>query len=320
MTLYDNELMPASAQDAIRQFEYRYEAGITSAEPPGWAEEIGDKITSSSPLVRFPIQQFVSRYTEFKGEIRTRELEDRYADVKTVEHQDGFEVPIMDLLTNPVRARQWSRVPNEFVAGEKRLVNNLVTTALEAGTSGANAWDNEYFFDTDHAANPSNTALGTFSNYQSSTKDPASITNITTEVALMQAVPGPDGLPMGVDPDVIALPTAKGESVRTLLAQNFLASGATNPYFNRFRVIIIPTLADTNDWYLIDSKLLGRIPPWGVVEFVPAGPLGQALRLRWFEPATSDYAKNTGRIKVSSHVHYQAALLFPHAIRRIAGA
>ncbi len=318
-TLYDNELLPTSVQDAIRQFEYRYEAAVTSEDPPGWAEEIGDKYSSSSPLTRFPISLIVSRFTQFRGDIRTRELEDKYSDVKTIEHQDGFEVPAIDLTTNVVRARQWSKVPAELVNGEKRLQNQMVTTALEAGTSGVNVWDSEFFFDTDHLANPNDPGLGTWSNYQSSTKDPASITNITAEVSLMQAVPGPDGLRMGVDPDTILLPVAKGEPVRTLLAQNFLANGQTNPYFNRFKVVIIPTLTDTNDWYLVDSKLLGRMPPWTIVEYVPAGPLGMALRLRWFDE-NSDYFKNTGRLKVSSHVHLQAALMFPHAIRRIAGA
>lgn len=318
-SITDNEQLPASVQDMIRQFDYRYESGVTSAEVPTWAEDIGDRFTSDSPLVRLPVDLIVSRYTEYKGELRTKELEDRYADLKSIEHQDGFETPANDLLTNPLRARQWAKVPGEFLAGEKRLVNDMVTTALEAGTSGVNLWDGEFFFDTDHPANPGDLSLGVWSNYQASTKDPAVLANITAEVALMQAVLGPDGKPIGADPDTLLLPIAKGEPVRTVLAQNFLASGASNPYFGRFKVVIIPTLTDTNDWYLVDSKMLGRMPPWAIFEYLQPGPLGQALRLRWFDE-NSDYFKNEGRLKVSSHVHYMTPLLFPHAIRRIAGA
>lgn len=323
MTLYDKELLPASVQDAMILFEYRYAGAIDGAEPPGWARELGDFIVTDKPLVRFPIGEMASKYTAYKGDIRTKDLQDRYADIKTSEYQNGYEVEAIDLIQNPVRAQQWARVPAQFVNAEGRFINNQVAALLQGGTSAGNAWDTEFYFDTDHPANPSDSSMGTWSNYQSVAKDPANITNITAEVALMQEVKGPDGELLGINPDTLMLPVQKFEAVSTLLAQNFLASGATNPYFNRFKLMLNPSLGalDANDWYLMDSRFIvaSGAYPWGTVQYVPPGPLGQKLGLRWFDE-NSDYFKNTGRLKVSSHLHYASALLHPHAIRRIAGA
>jgi hypothetical protein len=319
----DNELLPTSIQDAMRLFDYRYEASVGQIPSDAWAEEFGDKVTTDTPLVRFPIGLFTGNYTEFKGDIRTDELEDRYADVKTKEYQKGYEVPALDLIQNPIRGRQWAQVPNQFVLAETRFQNALVAAALNGGTSAVNFWDSGYFFATNHPADPQNPdAFTDWSNYQASTIDltefvPTESDDIVSEVAIMQQIPGIDGLPLGVDPNVLMVPTAKLEITRLAYAKQYLGSGENNPYYNRFRIVGNPLITSTTA-YLIDTKIMGSlsIPPWAIVEYVPPSPLGQALRLRWFDES-SDYFKNTSRLKVSSHIHYSAALLFPHAIRRL---
>lgn len=322
MALNDNELVPTSVQDAIRIFEERYEASVDQAQPMGWALEFGDKITTDSPLVRFPVGLFSGEYTEFKGDIRTDELEDRYADIKTKEYQKGYEVPALDLTINKIRARQWSRVPGQFAIAEVRFQNRIIADALNAGDSAPNFWDSEDFFDTDHLSDPANPDSTTWKNISEVTVDltefdPTQADSIVVQVANMQMVPGIDGLPLEADPNVLMVPTSKLEATKLAYGKQFLSSGENNPYFNRFR-IIGNSLITTTTAYLIDTNLMKSfgVPPWAIVEFVPPGPLGQALKLRWFDQ-TSDYFKNTGRLKVSSHIHYQGALLFPHAIRRL---
>ncbi len=321
-SISDNELLPTSVQDAIRMFDYRYEASVDQLPPEAWAEQLGDKVTTDKPLVRFPIGLFTGEYTEFKGDIRTDELEDRYADVKTKEYQKGYEVPAIDLLTNPIRGRQWARVPGQFVLAETRFQNALVAAALNAGTSAVNFWDSGNFFATTHPADPQKAASSTWSNYQAGAVDleefdPAQADSIVNEVAAMQLIPGIDGLPLDIDPDVLMVPASKYERVKVAYGKQFLASGENNPYFNRFRIVKNPLITATTA-YLIDTKVMASVgvPPWAIVEYVPPGPLGQALRMRWFDEST-DFFLNTGRLKVSSHLHYSAALLFPHAIRRL---
>jgi hypothetical protein len=90
----------------------------------------------------------------------------------------------------------------------------------------------------------------------------------------------------------------------------------TNPYVGKFTVVHAPELTDANDWYLVDSKLLSQgLPPWIALRYAAPDSLG----LREYDEST-DFFKDTGRIKVSSHIWWGFCLAFPHAIRKVPGA
>jgi hypothetical protein len=66
---------------------------------------------------------------------------------------------------------------------------------------------------------------------------------------------------------------------------------------------------------LFDTRLLKQLPPWAALRYSP----GAALELRqWGEE--SDFFKNAGKIKNSSHIWYGFSLVFPQAIRLVKGA
>ncbi len=186
----------------------------------------------------------------------------------------------------------------------------------------------------------------TWSNYQSSEKNVlGSLASgntgtfatdyIQAEVTSMQnAVPDENGVLLGADPDTIVVPNDYVEPLRIGLANSRMlayvadAGGASdaigaaaidNVYKGRFNVVaakeFTQTSGSTADWYLIDSKLIrAGIAPWlSLRETVP-----QSLALRVFDEST-DYFKNTGNIKLSSHIWYGFSLVLPHAIRRIKG-
>jgi len=179
--------------------------------------------------------------------------------------------------------------------------------------------DNEFFFDTDHPANLFDTSAGTWSNYQSAATDVVSVTNIAAEVTSMMGVLDENGRKLGVQPDTILVPTEKAEPLKNLLKQQMIAVSSvsvSNPYMNGFNVIPVKELTDTNDWYLVDSKMIGQgLAPWiSLRQTVP-----NALALRVFDEA-SDFFKKTGRIRIESHIWYGFALGLPHAIRLVKGA
>lgn len=157
--------------------------------------------------------------------------------------------------------------------------------------------------------------------------------NIQKEVTAMQnQVPDENGQLLGADPDIIVVPNDYLEPLRIGLANarmlqvvtngtsNDVAAAATdNVYKGRFTVVSAKEFTQatgaTADWYLIDSKLLRMgIMPWVMMRMTV--PSSLALRT-WDE--SSDFAKNTGRIKVSSHIWYGFGLALPHAIRRVKG-
>jgi hypothetical protein len=188
----------------------------------------------------------------------------------------------------------------------------------------------------------------TWSNYQSTAKNVLgsiasgnsggtfSIDLLQNEVTSMQnAVPDENGQLLGADPDTILVPNDYFEPLRVGLANarmlEFITDGAItgdhpigaaavdNVYKGRFKVVpmkeVTQASGSTADWYLVDSKLLRMgIMPWVVMR--QTVPSALALRV-WDE--SSDYFKNTGRLKLSSHIWMGFGLALPHAIRRIKG-
>ena len=73
-----------------------------------------------------------------------------------------------------------------------------------------------------------------------------------------------------------------------------------------------------NDWYLVDSKLRAStgMVPFVSLEYTTPDPL---LALRTYDQ-TSDYFKDTGRIRCRAMSGRGTHFAFPQTIRRVVGA
>lgn len=317
--LYTIEQLPTTSQAAIREFSELFIAYIGASKPTGWADTLGALVPTSSPMVTFPVSQLRTKYQKTGGEDRAKSLIEKSFDIKAEEFDDGYEALLFDLFTKVFAYRQWSAATARLVLAEEQFRHDNIAALLEAGTTTVGV-DGEYFFDTDHPANLSDTSAGTWSNYQSAAKDVVSLANIEAEVAAMMLVKDENGKKLGAYPDTILVPTEKAEPLKNLLKKEMVATVAgtaseTNPYMNGFNVIPCKELTDVNDWYLVDSKLIAEAPPWVTLRLtVPA-----ALQLRNFDES-SDFFKNTSKLKISSHIWYGFSLALPHAIRLVKGA
>jgi hypothetical protein len=228
-----------------------------------------------------------------------------------------------------------------------------VGSANDPGGVGRLCVDGKDFFAANHPINIVDPTVkrvkdgsATWSNYQSTAKNVLgstatgntgtfSIDNLQAEVTTSQnEVCDENGQLLGFDPDTIVVPNDYFEPLRIGLANarmlQFVADvgGASNaigaaalenPYKGRFNIVpakeFTQSSGSTADWYLIDSKLLrAGIMPWVIMRQT----VDTALALRTWDES-SDYFKDTGRLKVSSHIWYGFALALPHAIRRIKG-
>ncbi len=323
--LYTVTTFPASDQAAMREFDDRYIASIGATPPPSWAD-MGDFVPTNSPMVTFPISGLALKYLQTEGESRFKTFLTKSFDMKVEEFDTGVETKLLDLLQQVFAYRNWQEAPKRMMLAEARHRSRAIATLLEAGED--TAWvDGVNFFSATHPADLTGTgdSTSTWSNYTASGSTVVSIPNIQAEVTIMQGALDENGEKIGADPDTILLPTATYEPVKNLLAQNLMLAGGTstsvtsaattNPYLGRFNVVHVPELTDANDWYLVDSKLRASsgLPPWISMRYTVPNP---ALELRHFD-TTSDFFKDTGRIKVSSHIWYAFALAFPHAIRKV---
>jgi hypothetical protein len=325
-SLYTSEQIPTTSEQAIRVFDERYLAAISAAQPPGWAEEFGDMIPMGAPRATFPLGLLSTKYLETKeGSSRFKTMQEESFDLKVVEYDAGYEAKLIDLLDARTFAyRKWQQIPARWVIAEKRHVNRNIVTLLEGGIATyTTPWDGLNFFSASHKANPTGDPSTTFSNYQSAAADVTDLSKLSAEITAMQGVLDENGENMGVDPTHVMVPTAKyNPLVLTLAKAMALGSGTatapeSNPLFGKLKVVHCPELTDVNDWYLVDANMIRAmgIPPWVAGKFQPAADLG--LR-KWDE--SSDFFKDTGKIKMSSHIWYGFGLVFPHAIRRVVGA
>lgn len=329
MSLYESDKLPTTSQAALREFDDRYLAAQGVALPPNWAQEFGDIGPTNAPLTTYPISQLSGGYEETKGDSRFKTAIEASFDVKVLEFDMGYEAKLIDLLTGVFAYKKWTEAAGRFQVAELNHVARSIRTILEAGETTLNAWEGPgiYFFDETHPANFAEPGLGTFSNLQSTPKDANSIANIMAEcTAMEEQVLDENGEKLAVSPDVIGLPTAKFRIVDALLKQQQVSVGSgtgvpgggtgtmSNPLAG-LRAVHIPQLTDPNDWYLFDSKLAKILPPWAGLRFSP----GSALELREFNE-DSDFFKNTGKIKKSSHIWWGFGFVFPHAVRKIVGA
>lgn len=322
-SLYANEQLPTTSEQAIRQFDERYLAGISVVEPPTWAEALGDSVPMGAPRVTFPIGLLSTKYVETREESgRFKTMQEESFDLKVVEYDTGYEAKKMDLLSNTYAYRKWTDVPKRFLNAEKRHVNRNIMTLLEDGLNQTSPWDAVAFFSASHKANPTGDPSTTWSNYQSAAADVTDISKLLAEVTAMEGVLDENGEKIGAVPDTILVPTAKYEPLLYVLKQSLILTGSatapySNPFIGRFNVIHVPEFTDVNDWYLIDSKLMASqgVPPWVAAQYRPSTDLG----LRFFDES-SDFFKNTGKLRVSSHLWYGFKLIFPHAIRKVVGA
>lgn len=314
-SLFTNELLPATSEEAIREFNEKYLAAISAAPAPTWADRF--VVGVGAPRVTFPIALMSTKFLETKEQTsRARTMMEQAFDLKVVEFDAGYEAKSLDILTNSFAYRNWSAVPERFRIAEGRHVCKQLATLLEAGTSTASPWDAVNFFSASHLANPSDSGLGTFSNYQATPKDAAVIADLTGEITAMRGVLDENGDKLGIEPDEIWLPTGKFQAVSNLLNQQMIANGESNPYLGKLKPVHVPDLTDANDWYLVDSKAIGMgIDPMVAAKYQPSDSLG----LRFFDEA-SDFFKTTGKLKVTNHLWYGFRLVFPHAIRRVVGA
>jgi hypothetical protein len=330
--LYTVTTLPANDQAAMREFNDRYIAAIGAAPPPAWSD-FGDMFPTDAPLITFPISSLALKYERFQGESAFKTLLDKSFDIKSEEFAAGVEGKYLDITTKVFAYRNWQQGPARLMIAEARHRNRSIVTLLEGAHTGAK-WgatvdntdgiDGACFFSASHLSDFNDSASTTWSNYQSSGTDVLSIPNIEAEVIAMQGVLDENGEKLGADPDTILVPTAKYEKLKNLLAKELILENGTgsaatnNPFYKRFNIIHVPEFTDANDWYLVDSKLRASsgLPPWIMMRYTAPDP---SLQMRFWD-MSSDFGKNTGRIKVESHIWYGFALGFPHAIRKVTGA
>ena len=320
------DLLPQSSQDALRIFDERYIAAVGVAQPQTWVDDLGEFHTTPALSTKYPMSMLSLKYGETIDQAgRFKCIGEKDVELTVVEFDEGVEIELLKVLTNSISARQWELAPGRLLQAEQMFRLKTIADML-VGNTELCGWDNLALFHDAHLSNPKKVGSPTFDNLQATTKDVADLAVIEAEITLMLEVLDENGDPLGVMPDTIGVPRQKWQKLRNLLKQDFVPTAAgtatmRNPYNdNSLNVVRMDALNDVNDWYLFDSQLIARgLVPWTQAKLSLPNPGFDSLSLPRFDE-NSDHFKKTGRIGVSSHIYYGQKFLFPHAVRKIAGA
>jgi hypothetical protein len=312
-SLYVNEQLPTTSEAAIREFNEKYLMALSAAAPSDWASRF--VMSVAAPRVTFPMSFMSTKFVETKEQSgRFKGMDEKSFDLKVIEFSAGYEAKALDLQTNVFAYRNWSAVPGRFVVAEQRHIASQLAALLELGTSTTSPFDDVNFFSASHKANPS-FGTATWSNYQVGPLAPT-LPNIQAEMTLMRGVKDENGDKLGVNPTEIWLPTEKFQTVSDLLNQAFLASGESNYLAGQIKPVHVPELTDVNDWFLVDPAMMSQgFDPMLAASYRPSDTLGLQI---WDE--SSDFYKDTLKLKIKANIWTGFKLVFPHAIRLVKGA
>lgn len=336
-----HDTLGPSSQRNLEEFRMNYNMTL-AAEPKVWAEALGDMMPSGSMAKdTFPINLSALRY-------RKRTAQDAAAEkalnfdisVTKEEFNAAAQAELRRLNAGDFAYVQWwGNRAAQMARARVHLRNQLVTAILEAGESGywgssselATGIDGQPFFSATHKVHPRDPSKklrtsATWSNLQASAK-PLTAGNLTAEKQYAFQVADPAGYEFGFEYDTLLVPSSLNEVAKNLItvqdiildpANQANSFGATrNPHFQSgMGIVRAPDLAGTDttaDWYEISRAALSS----GLVPWLISEDGAEDLRT-WDE--TSDFCKDSGEIKVSSHIYTNAVLMFPHGIRKVSGA
>jgi phage major head subunit gpT-like protein len=229
-----------------RGFNTRYTEGFAMAKPK-W-QDLASLVPSGSKSEVYAFLDRIPRFREWVGERVVQNLSERALEltnrdfeltvaVKRNEIEDdnlGMFSPLMQQMG--FQAAMWP--------------DDLVHAALIAGTT-AEAFDGQYFFDSDHPKNLDDVAAGTQSN--NFTSRALTGDNLQYVRAKMQELVGADGRTLGVTPTHLVVPPALEKTAREILIAQYNANGSSNVMQGIAQLIVWDRLAGADTtWYLLD--------------------------------------------------------------------
>ena len=234
-------------QNVTTTFRANYLGGLNNAEP--YWQLLAAKVTSDSAAEEYPFMGDLPRMREWKNRRQSKGLQANNYRLPNRKFESTVRVPREDIEDDKIGL--WS---SKFVEMGKQTAywpDDLVFEALLAGTSTA-CYDSQFFFDTDHPADPHDDASATQSNLRTSSA--FNSTNLNAAIVQMATLVDENGNPLRVRPTHVIAPFALRESVKTVLDAERNANGSTNINNGDLNYILAPQLdADSaTTWYLAD--------------------------------------------------------------------
>lgn len=242
-------------QAAFYGFSTRFQQGMRTA-PIFWPE-LATEIPSDSEGEIHEWMELIPGFKKWKDERKFHTVGAAEYRLVNEDFSDGIRVPRNKLLDDKLGL--YSKQAQMLGMQAAKIHDRYIADRMKNGhTSGPDykCFDGKPFFATDHPKSVNGQVSGTFSNYRTSTALTES--NFNAMYAAMQAFPGPDGEPLGIQPTLLIVPPALRATALAIVGPESMtlinaAGTAAGSNINRgvVRVMVLPELAGADTtWYL----------------------------------------------------------------------
>ncbi len=244
-------ITPAALRALQTTLSLQFQQGY--GESSIWHDKVAMTVPSSTKIATYGWMARVARLQQWLG---PRVVANLQSHVYRLENKDWE-------LTVGVDRDDWedenlgiySALFQEMGRSAAKWPDDLCKTALQAGTI-VNTFDGVPFFSTAHDLDPAALQANNFPG------TPLTFANYASVRASMMSYRGENGLPLGVNPDVLIVPPQLEVTARNILNAQFIvgseasaAGGNTNVLQGSAQVLVVPEISDQPDtWYLADTS------------------------------------------------------------------
>jgi phage major head subunit gpT-like protein len=251
-------ITPASIDQFFQRLDFSFMEAMRAV--PSFWQKLATEVPSVTEANIYPFLAGLPQVREWLGPrvlqniaLRAYTVPNKHFELTVAIDKNKFEDDTYGMYA------QWMPLYAQSVA---EFRDRAFATSIEAGVTEL-AWDNQYFFDTDHSVNPDNSGSGVNVNkfvgagYDIAVADP--LVPFAAARAAAAAWKRDDGLPLGAVPDLIMVhPNEEiyalkiAHAVMTAQAVGSAAAGVSNVYQGKVDVLVNPYLTVTSGrpWYL----------------------------------------------------------------------
>lgn len=221
-------------------------------------EKVATVIKSTARSENYGWIAGVPRMRKMLGERQAKKLAEYSYTITNETYESTIEVDVEDLMDD--QTGQYAIQAKSVGEAARMFPDELIFQTLVPGGFDTVCYDGQYFFDTDHPVGETGT---TQSNKGTTALDADSFQVAKTALLTMQddyARPT-----FNSNPDfVLVIPPALEKKAKEILEADILANGSSNTQKGAARILVIPWLVDTNNWYLFN--VAGTMKPFIVQE------------------------------------------------------
>lgn len=211
-------------------------------------------VNSTTQTENFAWLGSVPRMRVFNGERKPVKLSDYKYQISNEEYEASMAIDLKDV--DDDQTGKYAILANQIGESSAMFTDELLYGTLLPGGFSSLAYDGQYFFDVDHSVGNS----GIQSNLITLKLGP---TGFQAARQLFWRFKDDQGRPVNTGLDlVIIVPPELLASAEKLFNNQFLASGATNQYYQAAEIRVNPWLTDVNAWYLVNKT--GVVKPFVV--------------------------------------------------------